>query len=61
MNAKTKNSQMEHCSYPKYGMIYRLEENLYNLQVRRKHLKNDQLLQNMPLLNNLQYQHFPKI
>ena len=42
--------------------IYRPD--LYNLQIRKKHLKKDQELkltfQNMPLLNNLQYQHCPK-
>ena len=50
---------MEYCPYPKYDMIYRPD--MYNLQVRKKHPKNEQELkltfQKMPLLNNLQYQY----
>ena len=32
MNVNTKNSQIEHCLCPSYGMIYRPD--IYNLQVR---------------------------
>ena len=50
---------MEHCPFPNYGMICKTD--LYNLQVRKKHLKNDRELkftfQNMALLNNFQCQH----
>ena len=59
MNVNTKNPQIEHCPCPKYSMIYRPD--IYNLQVRKKHLKNEQEFQNMPLLNDLQYQNCPKI
>ena len=49
---------MEYCPCPKYGMIYRPD--MYNLQVRKKHLKNEQELkfnfQIMSLSNNHQYQ-----
>ena len=62
MNINTKNPQLEPCPYPNYGMIYRPD--MYNLQVRKKHLKNEQELkftfQIMPLLNKHQYQHCPK-
>ena len=57
MNVNTETSQMEHCPCPKYGMIY--SPDIYNLQIRNKHLKNEQEL--MPLLNNHQYQHCLKI
>ena len=54
MNVNTKNPQMEHCPCPKYDMIYRPD--MYNLQVRKKHLKNEQELkftfQIISLLNN---------
>ena len=54
---------MEHCPSPIYGMIYRFD--LYNLQVREKHLKNDQegkiVFPGMSLLHNLLCQHCPKI
>ena len=54
MNVNTKNPQMEHCPCPNSGMVYRPD--MYNLQVRKKHLKNEQDLkftfQVMPLLNN---------
>ena len=54
MNVNTKNPQMEHCPCPNYGMVYRPD--MYNLQVRKKHLKNEQDLkftfQVMPPLNN---------
>ena len=59
MNANTKNPEMEHCTSPKYGMIFKTD--LYNLKDRTKHLKNDQGLkftsENMALLTNLQYKH----
>ena len=63
MNANTKNSQMKHFPYPKYCIIHRSD--IYNLQIRKKHLKNEQELkftfQNMLLLSNLQYQYCPNI
>ena len=40
MNVNTKNPEMGHCLCPKYDMIYRPD--MYNLQVRKKHLKNEQ-------------------
>ena len=62
MNVNTKNPKTEHYPRPKYGMIYRPD--MYNLKVRKNHLKNEQELkftfQIMPLLNNHQYQHYPK-
>ena len=62
MNVNTENPQMEHCPCPNYSMIHR--PGMYNLQVRKKHLKNEQELkftfQIMPLLNNHQYQHCSK-
>ena len=63
MNANTKNPQMENCPCPNYGIIYKPD--MYNLQVRKKHLKRKQELkftfQIMPPSNNHQYQHWPKI
>ena len=55
---------MKYCVCPKYDMIYRAD--FYNLQIKRKqHVENKQELkftnQIMSLLNNLQYQHSPKI
>ena len=59
MNVETRNP----CQCPKYGMIYMSD--MYRLQIRKKHLKNEQELkftfQIIPLLNNHQYQHCPKI
>ena len=64
MNANTKKPQMKHFPCPKYIMIYRTY--MYNYSsIKKKHLKNGQKLkftfQNMPLLNNLQYQHCSKM
>ena len=63
MNVNTKNPQMGHCPCLKYGMIYGL--NMYNLQVRKKHLKNEQELkftiQIRPLLSKHQFQHCSNI
>ena len=42
MNVNTKNPQMEHCPCPKYGMI--CSPDIYKLQIRNKHLKNEQEL-----------------
>ena len=57
MSANTKNSQMKHFPYPKSCIIH--GSDIYNLQIRKKHLKNEQELkftfQNMPLLSNFQY------
>ena len=65
MNVSTKNPEMEHCPCPNYGMIYRPD--MYNLQVRKKHLKNEQALSKRKIhlsdnatINNHQYQHCPK-
>ena len=62
MNVNTKNNQMEYYPCPNYGMIYRSD--IAIIQVREKHLKNDQELkftiQNMPLLNNLQFNNVQK-
>ena len=62
MNGNTKNPKMEHFLCPKYGMTYRRD--MYDLQVRKKFLKNEQELkftfQIMSLLNNHQYQYCPK-
>ena len=57
MNANTKNSQMKYCPCPKYDMIYRSD--MYNLQVRKKHLKNEQELQ-FTFQNMLLLLHFSK-
>ena len=55
MHLNTKHLQMEHGLCPKYSTIYKLD--MYNLEVRKKHLKNKQELkltvQNMPSLSNL--------
>ena len=65
--ANTRKAQMEHCPCPKHGMIHGVihMHDLYNLQVRKKHMKNYQELkfafQNLPPLNNLKYQNCPKI
>ena len=59
MSANTKNSQMKHFPYPKSCIIHRSD--IYNLQIRKKHLKNEKnsleklTFQNMPLPNNFQY------
>ena len=42
MNANSENSQIKHCPYLKYLVIYRPD--LCNLLARKKHLKNDQEL-----------------
>ena len=39
VNVNTEDPQTEHRLCPKYGIIYRLD--MYNLQVREKHLKNE--------------------
>ena len=41
MNANTKNPQIEHFLCPKNSMMHRPD--MYNLQVRKKHLKNVQV------------------
>ena len=38
MNVNTNKTQMKHYPCPKYGMIY--WSDMYNVQVRKKHLKN---------------------
>ena len=47
--------EIGHCPCPKYGVTY--WPDLYNFQIKKKHLKNDLDLkftfQNMLLLNNL--------
>ena len=62
INVNTKNPQMDYFLCPIYWFIYR--PGMYKLQVRKKHLKNEQRLnftfQNKPLLNNLQHQQSPK-
>ena len=56
MHLNTKDLQMEHGLCPKYSTIYKLD--MYNLEVRKKHLKNKQELkltvQNMPSITNAQ-------
>ena len=63
MNVNTKNPQMGYFLCPIHCLIYR--PGMYKLQVRKKHLKNEQKLnftfQNKPLLSNLQHQQSPKM